>query len=529
MTELQIGPENLIVSVERDITERKQAEEALQRSERLYRSLVEHLPQRVFLKDRNSVYLSCNANYAKDLGIAPEDIVGKDDFAFYPRELAEGYRADDQAVMETSTLKEVEERYQIAGQARWIHTIKVPYHDAQGHVVGILGVFEDITEHRQLEEQLRQAQKMEAVGQLAGGVAHDFNNLLTGIGGFVGFARDAVEIGSQAYNDLGQVLTLTDRAADLTRQLLAFSRRQALAPVVINVNDLISDYVKMLRRLLREDIDLQLVPAPELWNVRADPGQIEQVVTNMAVNARDAMPEGGRLIIETANVTLGKDYARDHADVVPGQYVVIAMSDTGCGMDAETQRKIFDPFFTTKEFGKGTGLGLATVYGIVKQHSGHVRVYSEPGKGTTFRVYLPRFAGEAEKPRTPSTLITGGTETILLVEDEETIRAVSRRHLESFGYTVLCAADPDEAEDVAANCGKRIDLLLTDVIMPGRNGRELYESLAAKQPGLKVLYMSGYTDNVVVRNNVLGVETSLLQKPFGGHDLAGKVREALDG
>ncbi|MCD6415268.1 MAG: response regulator [Planctomycetes bacterium] len=387
----------------------------------------------------------------------------------------------------------------------------------------------DVTEQRQLENQFRQAQKLESIGRLAGGVAHDFNNLLTGMKGLIGFALEAAEPGSQTHEDLTEALDLADRAAGLSRQLLAFSRRQTLAPMALNVNELIADQIKMLTRLLGEDIDLQFSPAPDLGNVRADPGQIEQVIMNLAVNARDAMPDGGRLTIETDNVELGQEYASKHMGVTPGPYVMIAVSDTGCGMDDRTRAQIFDPFFTTKELGKGTGLGLSTVYGIAKQHGGNIWVYSEPGKGATLKVYLPRVAAEAEKLGPRSKFVIGGAETILLAEDDDAVRGVGRRHLEALGYTVLCAASAREAEQVARAHEGRIDLLLTDVVMPDRNGRELYESLAANQAGLKVLYMSGYTDNAIVHRGVLKAGIPFLQKPFEKEDLATRVRQALEG
>ena len=518
-----------------DITERKRAEETLRESEAKHRTLVENIPQTVFLKDRASVYVSCNTSYARDLGIGPDDIAGKTDYDFHPRELAEKYRADDQRVMDEGTTKDIEEPLIKGGQETWVHTVKTPVRDAQGNVTGILGIVWDITEQKKaadekqaLEAQLRLAQKMESIGRLAGGVAHDFNNMLTGIKGFAGFARDAVEEGSGAHEDLTEVLALADRAAGLTRQLLAFSRRQTLEPVVLDLNKLIEEQAKMLTRLLGEDIELQFLPEPDLGSVRADPGQIEQVIMNLAVNARDAMLDGGKLTIETANVELGDDYARNHVAVVPGPHVMLAASDTGSGMDEKTRQKVFDPFFTTKGAGKGTGLGLSTVYGIVKQHGGNIWVYSEPGKGTTFKVYLPRVAAEAEpRPRTAPS-VGGGSETILLVEDDRAVRDVGRRHLEDLGYTVLCASCAREAEEVAAKHGKPIDLLLTDVVMPDRNGRELYEALAASQEGLKVLYMSGYTENAIVHHGMLEGGIPYLQKPFERKDLATKVRQALE-
>ncbi len=410
----------------------------------------------------------------------------------------------------------------------WFQVAVDPVLDADGQYTGAIHIVRDITEQRRLQEQLRQSQKMEAIGQLAGGVAHDFNNLLTGIKGYLDFAIECAEPGSRLREDLQQVDELADQAESLTRQLLAFGRRQTLQMAVLNVNELIMNQLNLLDRLLGEDIDIQFTPAASLDNVRADRGQIEQVILNLAVNARDAMPDGGRLMIEATNVTLSQDDVDQHMEVAAGPYVMIAVSDTGCGMDEETRTRAFEPFFTTKEVGKGTGLGLATVYGIVKQHGGDIWVYSEVGKGTTFKIYLPvvaegTTAREPDRPRAG-----GGSETILLVEDEAAVREVSRRILEGYGYRVFAAESPDAAEEIAKG-EPQIDLLLTDVVLPGRNGRELYESLAAARPELKVLYMSGYTNNAIAHRGVLDEGTLFLPKPFDSETLAVKVRDALDG
>lgn len=388
----------------------------------------------------------------------------------------------------------------------------------------------DITQRHHLEEQLRQSQKLEAIGQLAGGVAHDFNNILTGITGFTRFVLDETPEDSPQRRDLEQVLKLATRAETLTRQLLAFSRRQTLEPRIVNINRTIEDMTKMLRRLIGEHIELIFAPSPELWNVKADTAQIEQVLMNLAVNARDAMPDGGKLTIETGNVVLDEEYARTHESVTAGEHVMIAVSDTGIGMDAETRARIFDPFFSTKEPGKGTGLGLSMAYGIVKQHGGNIWVYSEPGKGTTFKIYLPRVTTRVEEAEAPSAggRTPRGRETILLVEDEAPVRRVARRILEKQGYRVLAAASPSEAEELLARSGDEIALLLTDVVLPEKNGRELYEEAVKSRPGLRVVYMSGYTDSVVVNHGVLDRESFYLQKPFTPQALTQKVRSALD-
>ena len=514
----------------------KRAERELEALFRLHETTVEAMPLSLLVLDEDLNVVIANRKYLDTRGAKASEVFGKNIEDVFPRAL----------LREQSLLERVRAVAEHGGQEE----LRNVFHTAGGHPdkylnIRICGVgsprgkekgarvvliIEDVTRQKALEEQLRGAARMEAVGRLAGGVAHDFNNILTGISGYTDFVLEEVPEGSSARNDLTQVSKLAKRAEKLTRQLLAFSRRQPLEMVVLNTNGLVEDATKMLARLIGEDIALVFEPGQDLGNVRADPVQIEQILLNLAVNARDAMPEGGKLTIETANVDLDRAYASGHIAVKPGPYVMLAVSDTGCGIDEETQQRIFDPFFTTKKVGEGTGLGLATVYGIVKQHRGNIWVYSEPGQGTTFKIYLPRVREGAEAKEDAKSEDTKGTETILIVEDDPLVRAITERDLKAHGYQVLSAASPDEAEDLVAESEYRgeVAILLTDVVMPGRNGRELYHTLKADRPCLKVLYMSGYTDNVVVHHGVLEPGTAFIQKPFTPHVLARKVRETLD-
>jgi len=392
---------------------------------------------------------------------------------------------------------------------------------------------EDVTERRALEQQLRQSQKMEAIGRLAGGIAHDFNNLLMVISGYSEFLLDRLGPDPALRGPAKEISTAAERATSLTRQLLAFSRKQMLAPKVLDLNAVVTENLKMLTRLIGEDIDLVMIPGSELGAVKADPGQIEQVILNLAVNARDAMPQGGRLTIETGNVTLDEAYARLHAPVQPGDYTMLAITDTGVGMDSDTQSHIFEPFFTTKG-PKGTGLGLSTVYGIVKQSGGYIWVYSEPGNGTSFKIYMPHVTVEdvaaVEQPAAAPAAapVDAAHETVLVVEDEVNLRRLTRQFLENQGYTVLEAADGAAAVQICVAHQGIIHLLLTDVIMPGMNGRELAQRVSEIRPNMKVLYMSGYTENAIGHNGTLDAGITLLQKPFTLHALKAKVREVLD-
>jgi two-component system, cell cycle sensor histidine kinase and response regulator CckA len=390
-------------------------------------------------------------------------------------------------------------------------------------------VVSDVTVRRHLEEQLRQSQKMEAVGMLAGGIAHDFNNLLTIITGYSQLILNTLGPQDPNRHSAEQIIKAGDRAAALTRQLLAFSRRQVLQPRVLDLNKLVSSLGVMLQRLIGEDVELRLVLPADLGRVSADPGQIEQVLMNLAVNSRDAMPRGGVLTIETGHVMLDTQYTARHVAVKPGPYVLLAVSDNGTGMDKATRDRLFEPFFTTKSAGRGTGLGLSTVFGIVKQSGGSVDVYSEPGTGTTVKVYLPRIEqaapAESERPRKPS---VRGSETILVAEDDEMVRSLVRETLEREGYKVLAASDPLDARRIADTHGEGIQLLITDVVMPKLSGRELAGQLMARRPEMKVLYMSGYTDNAVINSGILQKEVAFLQKPFTPAALTEKVREVLE-
>jgi signal transduction histidine kinase/ActR/RegA family two-component response regulator len=382
------------------------------------------------------------------------------------------------------------------------------------------------------ESQLVQSQKLEAVGRLAGGISHDFNNLLTVILGYSDISRRNLKEGDPLCRNLDEIIKASERAASLTRQLLAFSRKQVMQPKVFDLNTVVTDMEKMLRRMIGEDVELRVTPHLNLGNIKADPVQLEQVIMNLVVNARDAMPRGGKLSIETSNVYLDESYAQEHVSATPGDYVMLAISDSGCGMGEETRQQIFEPFFTTKEQGKGTGLGLSMVYGIVKQSGGNIWVYSEEGRGTTFKIYFPRVTAEAEEYRRASqnVEVPKGSETILLVEDAEWVRTLARRVLETAGYRVLEADSGDAAIKLceSSNGRERIDLLLTDVVMPGMSGNEMSTLLLAKQPGMPVLYMSGYTDDAIVQHGVLEAGINFIQKPFTPGALALKVREVLD-
>jgi two-component system, cell cycle sensor histidine kinase and response regulator CckA len=519
-----------------DVTERTKAEEALRESDKKHRELTENLPQRIFHKDINSIYVSCNKHYADDLGVGIDEIEGKSDFDFHPKELAEQYRVDDRRVMESGQTKEIEESYIKDGEERFIHTIKSPLADEAGKVTGVLGIFWDITdrklaekEHEKLENQLRQAQKMEAVGQLAGGVAHDFNNLLQVI---LGYGEIALRKGGRddpSRAALEQMLKAGNRAKELVSQLLAFSRRQVLDMQDIDINVVIEGVMKMIRRVIGEHVTSEFLPGADLGIVRADPGQIEQILMNLCVNARDAMPHGGRIIIETENARIDEAFCETHSWATLGHYAVLSVTDTGCGMDDETLANIFEPFFTTKNVGEGTGLGLSTVYGLVKQHEGMIHVYSEIDKGTRIKVYLPLVEGsiavEGEETEEPA---QGGTETVLLAEDEEVVRDLCKTLLEYGGYTVIVAEDGAEAVRLFDEHADEIDMALLDVMMPKLGGGAVYEHVHQARPDIPVLFASGYSMSAIHTNFVLDQGLALIQKPYQCDELLRKVREVLD-
>ncbi len=525
------GETVVLLGVTRDITERRRARKALEQSYAYYLSLFDNFPIPIW---RSGVDAKCdyfNRAWLAFTGRTMEQELG-DGWAkgVHPEDLERCVKTYRDAF---AARRPFEMEYRLRhhdGRYRTIVDIGRPIAKLDGAFAGYLGCCYDITDRKRLEEQLRQSQKMEAVGRLAGGIAHDFNNLLTVITGYGQILLGALRPDDPLRGNVEEINKAGERAAALTRQLLAFSRKQVLEPRVLDLNAVVTNMESLLRRLIGEDLSLQAALAPALGRVKADPGQIEQAIMNLAVNARDAMPQGGRLTIETANVELGESYVEERFFVQPGPYVMLAVSDTGCGMDAETQARIFEPFFTTKEQGKGTGLGLATVYGIVKQSGGYIWVYSEPGLGATLKMYLPRVDAPVEtlEPRSSREESFQGTETILLVEDEDMVRRLARTILTGHGYTVLEAPNGTEALRISERHGGGIHLLVTDAVMPEMSGRELAGRLIATQPAMKVLFISGYTNDVVVRYGVLPAGIPFLQKPFTPGALARKVRDVLD-
>ena len=518
------GAPGEIVGSWSDITERKRAELKLAESEEQFRAVFDGAIDAKVVTDDDGRFLEVNPAACELYGCPRAELLKRK-----VEEFAEpGFRFEQVLATAGAT-----------GRFRASHRLFRPdgtVRDVDASTtINVLprrhfSALRDMTEHRQLEGQFRQAQKMEAVGQLAGGVAHDFNNLLGVITGYSELLSRRLEPEHAGHKALEQIRKAADRAAALTRQLLAFSRKQVLEPKVLDLNAVLAGVDKMLRRLIGEDVQIQTRFAEDLWQVKADPGQVEQVIVNLAVNARDAMPKGGQLTLETANTALDAAYARAHTYVRPGPYVMLAVSDTGHGMDAGTQSRIFEPFFTTKEPGKGTGLGLATVFGIVKQSGGHINVYSEPGRGSTFKVYLPRIDEVAtkEEAATPPPPPPTGTETILLVEDAEALRVMIREILESGGYTVVDASNPDEALARAQAYRGSLHLMLTDVVLPHMSGPDLAASLARVLPEMRVLYMSGYAADAIGNHGVLEPGTFFIQKPFTADDLLRKLRAVLD-
>jgi len=422
----------------------------------------------------------------------------------------------------------------------WIGSYSfAPIRNKESVIVGSVVVGRDITERKRyaveklkLEEQLNQAHRMESVGRLAGGVAHDFNNMLGVILGHADEALDKIDKGNPLFFHLQEIHKASERSSNLTRQLLAFARKQTASPKVLEPNEIIAGMLNMLNRLIGEDIQLHWLPGNDLWSIMIDPSQIDQILANLFVNARDAIIGTGKITIETSNISLDENYCVDHAESIPGEYVLLTVSDSGCGMDKEILGNIFEPFFTTKGMGKGTGLGLAMVYGIIKQNHGFITVYSEPGHGTTFKIYLPRHIGEIQQvvpaEQQVPVICSSGKETVLVVEDEPSLLDLCKIILEGQGYRVLAANTPEEAISLAQEHSGEIDLLMTDVVMPEMNGRDLANKMLSLQPNLKRLFMSGYTANVIADHGILDEGLHFIQKPFSRKDLTAKVREALD-
>lgn len=532
---------NLVSQIEKlqaEIAERRQAEEALQESEERFRQVISSISHHIYVtevtEDGDHVNHYISPNVESLTGYLWQRFI--DDWEFWPSSVI--YPDDrDQAAVQAKQLamgqdSEVEYRMTRAdGKNIWVRDSGRVERKGTSNI--IYGVVSDITERKQLEEQLRQSQKMEAVGRLAGGVAHDFNNILTVIIGYSELLLHRyLDQKDPQRKDVEQISQAAEQAAALTRQLLAFSRQQVLQSKVLDLNTIVANVEQMLQRLIGEDIELATFFESTLGKVKADPGQIEQVIMNLAVNARDAMPEGGKLTLETANVFLDETYARQHVDLEAGPYVMLAVSDTGTGMSPETQARIFEPFYTTKKQGHGTGLGLATVHGIIKQSDGHIGVYSKLGQGTTFKIYLPRVDEDIDELADQSQVSAKygqGSETILLVEDEDMVRELAHRVLIKDGYTVLEASHGTEALQVSQQYQGPIHLLLTDLVMPGgTSGRQLAEHLTSLRSEIKVLYISGYTGRAITHHGILKSGTAFLQKPFTPDALTRKVRQVLD-
>jgi PAS domain S-box-containing protein len=520
----------------RDITERVAAEHERRRLTRRLELLLDSTREGIYGVDMQGRCTFVNRSGASLLGWAPEDLLGRNmhDAIHHARPDGSRYPASDCPLHRALGAGEEchgadEVLWRRDGTSFPVEYASHPMEDA-GVTAGSVVTFVDVTERNSLEEQFRQAQKMEAVGRLAGGVAHDFNNLLTVISGYSEMLMHQLASTDPGREGLGEISRAADRAASLTRQLLAFSRKQVLAPEPLDLNAVVRNSRKMFERLLGEDLEVALTLEPGLACARADRGQLEQVLMNLAVNARDAMPQGGKLAIETATVELDDAYCRKHAEVVPGRYAMLAMSDTGTGMDAATRQRIFEPFFTTKTLGKGTWLGLAMVYGFIKQSGGHVEVHSDEGRGSVFRLYLPVTpeAGPSGESKKPLGSLPNGHETILLAEDEVSVRALTRRILGRCGYHVIDAGNGVEAIRLSEEHRGPIHLLLSDVVMPVLGGRKLAEKLSASRPGIRVLFLSGYADDAVVREGGNGLARAFLQKPFTPSALAVKVREVLD-
>ena len=533
------GIEDHIVIVVEEVDERRGMMEALRTTQQHQEALLCNIPDAAWLKAVDGRYLAVNYAFARACGWTRSEIVGRTDRDLWPEEQAARYHEEDWRVLESGQPLVTEECIDVGnGAVRWYETVRAPVRDASGGWIGTVGVRRDITERKQAEEALRRSEeqlgqvvKLEAVGRLAGGIAHDFNNILTAVGGHAALLLEEIPPGDPLRADLEEIKRGVDRAAALTRQLLAFSRKQVLKPRVLDLTSVVAETERMLRRLIGEDIDLRTSAEPGLGHVLADPGQIQQVILNLAVNARDAMPDGGRLSIELANVDVDEEMARRHVPIQPpGRYVRLTVSDTGIGIPHAIQPHIFEPFFTTKEKGKGTGLGLSTVYGIVKQSGGFIWVYSEPGQGATFKIYLPRVDAPAEPAPSPQPEVaaSSGAETILLVEDEPAVRDLAQRILRRKGYRVVAATNGREALDLVERHEGPIDLLVTDLVMPQMDGRELAQRLAALRPGLRVLFMSGYTGDTIAQRGVLDPDVAFIEKPFSPDGLARKVREILD-
>jgi PAS domain S-box-containing protein len=526
--------------LQREISERKRAEEEVRNSERRYRLLADNVTDVIWTTDMHLPFTYFSPSVAQT-GYTVEEAMALSVTEFLTPaslELAMKTLATELVESETEAVAPFGSRtLQLGvhckdGSTLWTETRVSFLRGADGRPVGILGVARDIAERKRLEKQLRQAQELEAIGRLSGGVAHDFNNILTAITGYSSILLRNLDPDDPKRSDVDEIKQAADRAATLTQQLLAFSRKQVLQLQVLDLNSVVANTEKMLQRLIGEDIELATMLDPNLGRVKADPGRIEQVIMNLAVNARDAMPQGGKLTIESTNTVLDDAYALRHVDVKPGHYAMLAVSDTGVGMDEETRSHLFEPFFTTKEDGKGTGLGLPTVYGIVKQSNGHIWVYSELGRGTTFKIYLPQTDEAAEpihlEPVTSEP--ARGSETILLVEDDDVVRGLASRTLTENGYSVLEAANGEEATRVCQRRGGPIQLLLTDVVLPGgMSGRDIAERVAALRPETKVLYMSGYTDNAIVHHGVMEPGIAFIGKPFTPAALLHKLRRVLDG
>lgn len=530
------GRPRLYVGQVQDITERKRAEEALRASEERTRKILDTANDPFITINTAGHILDWNRQAERVFGWPREEVIGRKlSETVIPAQHREGHDRGLAGFAATGRGRMVNERIEITAVSRSGAEFPVElmiWPTYVGSTCTISAFVRDITERKQrkqLEDQYRQAQKMEAVGRLAGGVAHDFNNLLTIINGYSELVLDGLQPDNPLRNLITEIKKAGDRAVGLTRQLLAFSRKQVLVAVVLDLNGLLWEMERMLKRLIGEDIELSLRTEPALWSIKADPGQIEQIVMNLVVNARDAMPTGGKVTIETKNVELDEGYVGSHAEVQPGRYVLLAVTDSGYSMDAATKARVFEPFFTTKGE-KGTGLGLATVYGIVKQSGGHIEVYSEPGVGSTFKTYLPEFTGPESRASSHRNVGANllGTETILLVEDEGRVRSLAHAILDKLGYKILESANGEEAMAVCQAFQQPIHLLITDVIMPKVSGRELAARLTALRPTMKVLCVSGYTDDAIVHHGVLDATMPFLQKPFTAESLARKVREVLD-